>query len=150
MGFLSNLTRSWRKSKRLRELQRKIAPPGQSVGDVISDFRSRLDGENSPEDVALEQFLDLCQSDQGIAQVMREHGLERTHLKEIYVLLSTAGLGQWIKGHHAALSTIAYVEPLLFFIESERRATPFARTVAALLEYWDGQVAHGSLLKSLQ
>jgi hypothetical protein len=74
----------------------------------------------------------------------------RDDLKEIYKDLSANGLGQWIKGHQAALSTIAYYEPLIFYVESDRRRVPYLEKVDMLLAYWEGRIPQGGLLKIMQ
>ena len=106
-------------------LQLKIAPPDQTVNDTVAVFMQNLHSENSEQEKALEEFLDLCEEDDGIRKLMEIESLSRSDLKEIYHRLCRAGLGQWVKGHYAALSTIAYGEPLLFLVrEKQRGQTP--------------------------
>ena len=150
MGFFSNLTRSWKKSSRLEELQKAIAPPNQSMGDLVSNAINSSSGGMSPRDRALEEFLDLCESDEGIQQVMKIENLSRSDLKQLYVRLSAAGLGQWIKGHHAALSTIAYVEPLQYTVRAQKRGIAWLQVVSNLLEYWEGRIPQGGLLNQVR
>ena len=142
MGFFSILTRSWKKSSRLEELQKAISPPNQSMGDLVANAARR--GH------ALEEFLDLCESDEGIQQVMKVESLSRSDLKQLYIRLSAAGLGQWIKGHHAALSTIAYVEPLQYAVRAQKRGVAWMEVVSNLLAYWEGQVPQGALLNQVR
>ena len=150
MGFFSNLTRSWKKSSRLEELQKAISPPNQSMGDLVANAVGLSSGGLSPRDRALEEFLDLCESDEGVQQVMRIEGLSRSDLKQLYVRLSAAGLGQWIKGHHAALSSIAYVEPLQYAVRAQKRGVAWMEVVSNLLAYWEGQVPQGALLNQVR
>jgi hypothetical protein len=112
MGFFSNLTRSWKKSSRLQKLQKAIAPPNQKMIDLVSNAIHSPSVGQSPRDQALEEFLDLCESDEGVKQVMVIERLSRADLKQLYARLLAAGLGQWIKGHYAALSTIAQQFPM--------------------------------------
>lgn len=142
MGFFSKITRSWKKSSRLEELQKAISPPNQSIGDLVADAARK--------DHALEEFLDLCESDEGIQQVMKVESLSRSDLKQLYVRLSAAGLGQWIKGHQAALSTIAYVEPLQYAVRAQKRGVAWMEVVSNLLAYWEGQVPQGALLNQVR
>ena len=150
MGFFSALRGSWKKSKNLRKLQIRISPPNQSAEDIASNLMANMQSGRNDHDEALEEFLALCIKDEGVEKVMRNYDLDRDDLKKIYINLNLNGLGQWIKGHQAALSTIAYYEPLLFYVESEKRGEPYLQIVGALLEYWEGRIPQGGLLKALQ
>lgn len=150
MGFFSYLTRSWQKSSRLQELERLIAPPDQGIGDIVSTAVKSSSGEISQKDRALEEFLDLCESDDNVKKVMAIEHLSRSDLKQLYVRLSAAGLGQWIKGHYAALSTIAYVEPLQYLVRAEKRGIGWQTIVFNLLEYWEEKIPSGGLLRQVQ
>lgn len=150
MGFFSSLSGSFKKSKNLRKLQMRISPPDQTIGDITSNVIASLKSGRNDRDEALEEFLDLCINDEGVMKVMAEYNLSRDDLEKIYINLNINGLGQWIKGHQAALSTIAYYEPLLFHVESERRGEPYMQTVSTLLAYWEGRIPQGGLLKALR
>lgn len=104
----------------------------------------------SEKDRALEEFLDLCESDDGVKKVMAIEHLSRSDLKQFYIRLSAAGLGQWIKGHYAALSTIAYVEPLQYLVRAEKRGIGWQTIVFNLLEYWEDKIPSGGLLRQVQ
>lgn len=146
MGFFSNLTRSFKKSSRLRELQLKIAPPGRGMNDMVSEFMRSLDAGTDEKESALEQYLDICGSDKAVKEAMRTEHLSRADLKALYVHLSAAGLGQWVKGHYAALSTIAYVEPLLYAIRAQKRGVNWCEITSKLLEYWEDKIPQGDLM----
>ena len=149
MGLFSSLAGSFKKSKKLQKLQKQISPPGQSAGDLVSDFKQSLASGTSRRDQALEEFLDLCESDEGVSKVMHQYNLSRDDLKNIYIRLNTAGLGQYIKGHHAALSSIAYYEPLLYIVESEKRGEGWSNIVGNILYYWDGTIPQSGLINKL-
>lgn len=152
MGFFSNLLRSNKKSSRLRELQMKIAPPGRSLSlnDIVSDFKRSLEGGTNERERALEDFLDLCQADEGVKKVMEIEQISRADLKHLYVQLSINGLGCWVKGHYAALSTIAYVEPLQYAVRAQKRGTGLLEIAFNLLEYWEDKIPQGGLLHRVQ
>lgn len=150
MGFFSALIGSFKKSKNLRKLQVRISPPDQNIEDITSNFMDSLQSGRNDRYDAIEEYLDLCINDEGVKKVMMEYDLSRDDLKKVYINLIKTGLGQWIKGHHAALSTIAYYEPLLFHVESERRDGSYLETVGALLSYWEGRIPQGGLLKALR
>ncbi|MBI3596366.1 MAG: hypothetical protein HY203_04345 [Nitrospirae bacterium] len=149
MGILSTFVRSWKKSSRLRRLQLKIAPPHQTVDDVVAVFMQNLHSGNSEQEKALEEFLDLCEDDNGIRKLMEIESLSRSDLKEIYHRLCRAGLGQWIKGHYAALSTIAYGEPLLFLVRAEKAGMNLREIASVLLRYWSNEIPQGGLLRAV-
>jgi len=150
--FLFALLYSWKKSRRVRELQLKIAP--RSVRDLASDI------ENANERTeALDEFIDFCTADQGVAGVMLEYGLTRADLLELYDRFCTMGLGQWIGGHFVALSTIAYPVPLSYVAEARRRvavltgSTSHAAWMTIALDlgdYWDGRIGRRGLARRLR
>jgi hypothetical protein len=142
MSFLSNVTLPWRKSSRVHKLQKVMAPPNQRIPEVVSDLTRLLErgGATSERERALEKFLDLCESDDGVRTVMEIEHISRSDLKELVVRLLASGLGEWIKGHYAALSTIAYVEPLQYVIRAERRGVSWQELYFNLLEYWEGRI----------
>jgi hypothetical protein len=150
MGFISSRAGSFKKSKNLRKLQMLISPPDQTIEDITSNIMASLKSGRNERDEALKKFLDLCTNDEGVMKVMAEYNLSRDDLERIYINLNMNGLGQWIKGHQAALSTIAYYEPLLFHVVSERRGEPYMQTVGTLLAYWEGRIPQGGLLKALK
>lgn len=149
MGILSTFIRSWKKSSSLRRLQLKIAPPDQTVDDAVTTFMKDLQSGESEQDKALEEFLDLCVHDDGIRKLMEIESLSRTDLKEIYYRLCAAGLGQWVKGHYAALSTIAYGEPLLFVVRAEKAGMNLREIASVLLRYWSNEISQGALLRAV-
>lgn len=105
---LLTVVRSFRKSSKLAKLQRKIHPPGGSTRDLAASLHDQVvSGKSSIREQALSEYLDLCESDPGVQEVMRMYELSRDDLKGIYVQALAGGLGQWVKGHFAALSTIA-------------------------------------------
>ena len=121
MGFFSFLRQSWKKSSRLQELQKIIAPPNQSVNELASDLLRSFESGNNEKERALEDFLDLCEADAGVKKVMEIEHLSRSDLAELYHTLLKVGLGQWVKGHYAALSTLAYGEPLLYVVRARKQ-----------------------------
>ena len=146
MGLFTNVIRSWRKSSKLRRLQLTIAPPGESVDDVVAGFMQSLNGQPDPKKAALSEFFDLCEADPGVKSVMEREGLARGDLEQIYGVLRALGLGQWVKGHYAALSTIAYPEPLLFLVRSQKRNVEALTVASTLLDYWENKIPQGALL----
>ena len=149
MGFFSSLSGSMKKSTNLRKLQLRISPPNQTIDDVVSNAMESLQSGRNDQEETIKEYLDLCVNDEGVKKVILKYNLSRNDLEKIYINLNINGLGEWIKGHQAALSTIAYYEPLLFHVESERRGEPYMQIVSALLDYWEGRIPQGGLLKTL-
>jgi hypothetical protein len=148
MGFVSSTIRSIKKSFRLRKLQRCIAPQGSSSGSSwgIEAFLKSA----AERDRAVEEYLDLCVADGGVKAVMEIEGLSRADLKEMYQRLLAQGLGGWVKGHFMPLSTIAYPEPLLYLARSRRAKITPDQVSFDLLQYWEGKIPQGSLLRQLR
>ena len=146
MGLLSSLTYSWKKSSKLRKMQLKIAFPTASVDDIISNIIEGVDER----ELLLEEFLDFCEADEGVKKAMVGESISRNDLKRIYERLVMAGLGQWIKGHYVALSTIAYFEPLLYVARSEKQGTDWQEVVFSVMGYWEGSIPNGGLLQRIK
>lgn len=144
MGLFASMARSWKKSKRLRRLQLAISPPGETTADFAARM---LSGDTSAREQALEDFFDLCKADDGVAQVMEIENANRTDLEEIYKVLLLNGLGRWVKGHYAALSTVAYAEPLMFTLRTKAQGTSVSEISFTLLEYWEGKIRQGDLIR---
>jgi hypothetical protein len=146
MGFFANVIRSWKKSSKLRRLQLTIAPPGQTVDSMVAGFMQSLNGRPDPKAAALAEFLDLCEADPSVKSVMDLENLSRADLQDIYKVLRAVGLGQWVKGHFVALSTIAYPEPLLYFVRSRKRNVDPLTIASNILGYWEKKIPQGGLL----
>lgn len=116
---------------------------------VASIHQARGDTPTS-HNQALEDYLDFCQEDPAIQQVMQIEGLSRDDLKQLHARLLTAGLGRWVNGHNMALSTLAYTEPLQFAVRAPKIGMPWAGVVMSLVDYWEERVSQGSLLRQLR
>jgi len=81
MGIFSSLARSFKKSNKLQKLQKEISPPRQS-GEDLADYARSLVSGTSRREQALEEFLDLCESDEGVANVIKQYNLNRGDLKK--------------------------------------------------------------------
>jgi len=146
MGFFANIVGSWKKSSKLRQLQLAIAPPGQTIDSVVAGFMQSLSERPDPKAAALAEFFNLCEADPGVKSVMDLENLKRADLQEIYAVLRALGLGQWVKGHFIALSTIAYPEPLLYFVWSRKRNVEALTIASNILDYWENKIPQGGLL----
>ena len=97
-------------------------------------------------DRAFADYLDLCVSDEGVAKVMEMENLSRSGLQEIYGHLKANGLDRWVKGHCAALSSIAYSEPLYFTVRAPSMGMDWREISLSLSEYWEGRIQPGELV----
>jgi len=152
MGIFSRVKKSFKKSDELQRLQKIIAPPqGQLTSDYVRDVVSQIHSGSSNasgSSSALEEYLDLCESDEAIAEIMSETKLTRENLKQLYITLESTGMG-WVKGHYTPLSTIAYREPLLYCMNEQGKSSMV--TVAGnLTAYWKGAIGQGGLYALVQ
>ena len=144
MGLLKRFLTSRKKSRELRRIELDLTPSDDLADDLLQRMRSPTTNKVA---VAEDELLNLCIADQNIAEIMRLYGLSRDDLREIYGLCLANGLGYWVKGHFEAASTIAYPEPLMFFVECRQRGkSPYV----ALDSYWRGEIPQGGLGQILQ
>jgi hypothetical protein len=150
MTIFTTLIYSIKKSKKLAKLQRVISPPKITMGKVDDDFINDLISSFRSDEPrkALEEFIDLCVSDEKIKHLMYEHNISRDGLKDIYHSLARSGAGQWVKGHYAALSSIAYSEPLAFYLEAKKHSFSDLAIAMNLLDYWQGRIKQGYYYRS--
>ena len=93
----------------------------------------------------LAAYIDFCESDQLVAEVMKTEQLSRSDLENMYRHLSANGLDRWVKGHHAALSSIAYPAPVFYVSRARNKGMEWKRIAYALLEYWEGNLSDQEL-----
>jgi len=145
MGFLS-----WKRASTLYKLQKAIVPPHQSHVENVSILRCSLaTGGASETGRALEQYFDLCESDNEVRKVMECEDLVRFDLRGVLMRLLQRGLGEWINNHYAALSTIAHATPLQYFVQSERGGVNPEEIYLKLVKYWQGRMSSQELLGPL-
>lgn len=81
--------------------------------------------------------------------VLNMYELSRSDLEHIYAQLLANGFG-WVRGHHTALSTLAYVEPLQYYVEMSHRNANRLEILTDLKLYWDNKIPQGQLLAKLR
>src|SRR6266480_3647228 len=106
---------SFRKWLKVTRLQRRVVGRGETLEGVLADFRESFTRGGAKREAALEAYLDTCASDADVSPILLRYGLDRGDLTAIYYRLSLS------LGERAALSTIAYPEPLVFYAEATRR-----------------------------
>jgi len=145
MGILS-----WKRTLTLYKLQKTIVPPHQSLVENVSILRCAFaTGGASETGRALEQYFDLCESDNEVRKVMECEDLVRFDLRGVLMRLLQRGLGEWVNNHYAALSTIAHATPLQYFVQSERGGVNPEEIYIKLVKYWQGRVSSQELLAPL-
>ena len=136
MGIVKQFVTSYKKSKKIQRLQKAIA----SSNEVVN---LQLDS-NSSKDL-LGEYIEFCKADSSVAEVISLYSVSDGDLRNLYQKMQLAGLGQFIKGHYASLSSLAYIEPLQYILESERRGTEWLTVVGHLLMYWEGKIPQRGL-----
>jgi len=138
MGLFSSFKKSWEKSGKLRKLQKRI-------------YSAQINFEGEEEKQLMNKYFEeICLQDEGVVSIINDYGLSKDDLYQYFISLSAAGLGQWIKGHYVPLSTIAYHEPLLYLVESEKRDVSRLTILENILDYWKGSINQGQLLTILK
>lgn len=142
MNFFVKVTRDWKKSSQVRNFEKVIVPPKQGIHEQVTGLTCLLERVSgaSEKELALEKLLDLCEADEGVRSVMEREHLSRADLRRLVVRLLASGLGEWIKGHYAALSTIAYMEPLQYVVRAEKQGFAWQYIYFQLLEYWERRI----------
>jgi hypothetical protein len=145
MTLISGWLRSWRRSSKRRKLQSQIYCPEPLASNPVIYIIMLLSRRSDDADRALNEYLDLCESDESVGKVMKTEQLSRSHLVDIYSHLLANGLDRWVKGHHAALSSIAYAEPLYFASRAPNKGMDWRHIAFSLLEYWEQRIPEGEL-----
>ena len=145
MGIFKSL----RKSSQIKKLQQKVHPFNESIEGLSSGLRESIVTGHDPKKVALTEYLSFCLQDEGVNSVMNMYELSQNDLENVYAQLMANGFG-WVRGHHTALSTIAYVEPLQYYVEMSRRKGNRLEILTNLRLYWDNKIPQGQLLAKLR
>jgi hypothetical protein len=149
MGRWMPTLRAWAKGHKVKRLAMAIAPrPEQRFHQVLDAINEGLTG-NSQRTRAIEEFLDMCTGDEGVAKAMHAYRLSRRKLWATYDRLVAAGLDRWVRGSHVALFSLAYLEPLVYLLESEKQGRPMEQIAADLVGYWNGEIAEGGLFEKI-
>ena len=138
MGFFLFIKNPWGKSGKLAKLQKQIVSASNNFDTKKVDSLMNV------------YFGEICLKNEGIRNILTEYKLNKDDLYEIYINISAAGMGQWVKGHYIPLSTIAFNEPLLYVIESKKQDVPWMTILGDILDYWKGNIAQGTLFKKIK
>ena len=97
---------------------------------------SNLKG-GDPSDAALDELLDLCETNPDLQKVLRTYDWDRENLKAAYMALMANGAGQWVQGHFVLASTFVFVPTLTFLIGSIREGRSLTDIAFALVDYFE-------------
>lgn len=121
-------------------LQRISQKLGNSL-DPNKIMKDILSGKEQ-DDNAEEAFLDYCEKQLKIQDLLKEFSVSRNDLQELYHKLIMAGAGQWTCGHWIPASALAYPESLRYILS--RKEDNFQETAFNLIMYFE----QGSPLQS--
>ena len=141
MNLLPQRVQQWLKASRVRELSLRVAPPPDTDGLAYLEYGRQVTPSIRWE--ALDDFIDFCETDAELREVLEASNLDRKGFKELYMHLAAMGLNQWVDDHLVALSTLAYPESLVYVLQSRRLRMDPADVRASLLRYWTGVATHG-------
>jgi hypothetical protein len=133
--FLYSIT----KSLALKQAQAKIAPPSTQSIDNDNNLETILETPRISDSMLNEYFDRFCINEKKVKEVVSYYNLSREDLKKIYKRLSYLGLG-WIHGHYVPLSTLSYIEPLMYLIQAQQRNESDIKIASDLMAYWQDGV----------
>ncbi|MGO2356237.1 MAG: hypothetical protein ACTH58_16070 [Marinomonas foliarum] len=127
-------------------ISRKLAKLAKIASQKTS-LREELSDEPSSKSVALEEYLLTSIEFDDVHDLTLQYGLNLDSFHDIYADLLRIGLGQWINGSYAALSTISNGETLDFYLIAKSSKIAESDIAETLFEYWSGSIKRGSLAK---
>lgn len=131
MGFINNIFSSLTKSHKLQQMQNDLGniPIPQDATSLMSWSEKR--------EKLLNQYIDFCLTDLGVLKIVKDFEITKKDLKEIYNKLLSSGAGQWVRGHYVALSTLAYMQPLEYFLKAKRMHKSDIEIMSNLIVYFE-------------
>lgn len=123
------LRKSLRKSLKLRRLSKIL---GREL-DYKTFLKELKDNERTD---ALEDLLDLCESDNAVREIMKAYGTSRETLRDLYWQLMLGGAGQWQRGHFVAASALVFDQTLSYCLEAMSRGVNISHIAFRCVEYF--------------
>lgn len=115
MGWFADKRWSLKKRRELKRLSKVLGRAAE-----FEDFVDHVPRYER----ALEDLLDLCERDKVLARVLRDYGVDRGSLWDLYTQLAANGAGQWVRRRFVAASALAREQTLTFCLEERRKGTP--------------------------
>jgi hypothetical protein len=128
MGWLADKRWALKKRGKLKRLSKVLGRP--------KDFGQFVDHVPRYEQ-AIEDLLDLCERDKVLAQVLRDYGVDRGSLWDLYTQLAANGAGQWVRRRFVAASALASEQTLTYCLEERRKGTPIRHIAFELVACFD-------------
>lgn len=128
---------SFKKSRRLRKISKIIGliPEFSELSNSIKYFTIE---KIKKEEKALEELLNLCESDPYLAKVMEKYKADKEILRKAYEKLIMAGAGQWKRGHFVPASSLVYGQTLDYLLRNiDKEDRDFAFIAWRLLKYFE-------------
>ena len=101
--------------------QKKIVKISKILGDTSSV--SGIDDialKNDTQEKALDDLIDICETDKDLKFFIDKHGSNREELKHLYRKLMESGAGQWAKGHFVAASAFIFGSTLDYLLSNSQ------------------------------
>jgi len=132
-GFITGsiVGNSHKKSIRLLKLQHALADL-PSPHDAVSLIKGGEIREG-----LLNEYIDFCLTDIGVSKIVKDFNINKEKLKEIYWTLMGSGAGQWADGHFVALSVLAYMQPLEYYLRAKKIGRPDAEVMFNHITYFE-------------
>lgn len=120
MGILGVILGSLGKSKKLQKISKRLSK--ELTIEELMNFEDYV----QKDEIALNELVDLCESDLNIRVISNNYNIGRDRLKEIYRMLNNPSTynwdnGTWVSGHHIPSSSIAYCGTLDFILRNQEK-----------------------------
>ncbi len=126
--MFENFIRSFRKSGKIKRISRVLG----------KELAENLKSSDSEKDTALEELLNICESDPELRQILLKHDAKRKELRAIYSELLASGAGQWTSdGHYVAASAFVFIPTLDYLLGSIRQGQNIQDLALPLLYYFE-------------
>ncbi len=126
--MFENFIRSFRKSGKIKRISRVLG----------KELAENLKSGDSNKGMALEELLNICESDPELRQILLKYDTNREELRATYSELLASGAGQWsTDGHYVAASAFVFVPTLDYLLGSMRQGQSFQDLALPLLYYFE-------------
>ena len=134
--MIKSIIYSFRKSFRLKKISNIL---GTAANLNHSEFIEYLSAKNSEkQEKAMEELLNLCESDIYTRKLMKRYNADRETLKRAYEKLIMVGGGQWKRGHYVPASSLVYNQTLDYLLKNiDKVEDEFRHVVWRLLKYFE-------------
>lgn len=137
---------------RFYRFQSKILAKTQSrdwLTHLTSGDTDKMQKSMDEEKNLFARFIRFSLEDPEIVEILQGFNKTPADLEGVYATLLRNGGGQVAAGHYIPLATMYMPEPLLYFLERERRGDNPQETAYNLIAYFEN-VRRGSLLARLE